>query len=251
MQSPNQILFWSSMLFNNLNPNILTLAYACLVGMSIDLNNAEDKPNVLHCNYMLQLTKNKLFCILHTVSHHQVAIQMLLFQLQSHPEINKIYLKFTSTIKNVNSIHFMNFRSWNLNLSDPHQRHVFCGPSSIWLIYYFNLIFIDLWVGLPTFYMKTLIPTYVLDLALILKGTVCVLKLMCSHPYVVQGNHLHAQISKLGSVAISPILCSSSVSLGSGYCLFFLCCIQALQIFKWIWSNEDNKWTCENYSGSG
>lgn len=99
IQSPNQISLWSSMLFSNLNPNTLTLVYACLVGMSIDLNNAEDKPNVLHCNYMLQLTKSKLFCILHTASHHQAATQMLLFQLQSHPEINKIYLKFTSTIK--------------------------------------------------------------------------------------------------------------------------------------------------------
>jgi hypothetical protein len=141
MQLPSQVSFWSSMPFNNLNPYILTLTYACLVGMSIDLNNAEDKPNVLHCNYMLQLTKNKLFCILHIASHHRVATQMLLFQLQSHPEINKIYLKFTSIIKkNVNSIHIMNFITWKPNLSDPHQRHDYCGPSSIWLMYYFPLI---------------------------------------------------------------------------------------------------------------
>jgi len=63
-------------------PATLTSTYACPEGKSRGSNNAGDIPNVLRCNYTLQLTKSKSSCTHHTAFHHLAATQMLPFQLQ-------------------------------------------------------------------------------------------------------------------------------------------------------------------------
>lgn len=99
----------------------------------------------------------------------------------------------------------------------PAFKTTFCGPSQS-IMCLMCVILLDLCVYLLFMY-EVLISTHILHLILILKGMFWYIS-NCTWLPLHSSGPLHVH----GLVRLAFILCSSSVSAGSGYFLYCLCC---------------------------